>query len=172
MLHTKREVIDTLKGNTKKFVDVIAKLSKSDFENEPNGKWSAGQHLAHLVKSIKPLNFALSLPRFVPMLLFGKAKNASKTNEEIKLRYQEKLSNGAKASGAYIPQQVTYNSKEKLSATLIDEAEKLSTNLEAMTEADIDAMILPHPILGKLSLREMLFFTIYHTEHHTKSISN
>jgi len=172
MLHTKREVIDALKGNSQKFVDLISKLNKSGFENEPNGKWSTGQHLEHLVKSIKPLNFALSLPGFVPGLLFGKAKRASRTYEEIKQFYKGKLSDGAKASGAYVPKRVSFESKEKLSDAFISEAQKLSFRLEGMTETDIDAMVLPHPILGKLTLREMLFFTIYHTEHHTKSVSN
>jgi hypothetical protein len=172
MLHTKREVIDALKGNSQKFVDSIGKLNETDFENEPNGKWSAGQHLEHLVKSIKPLNFALSLPGFVPGLLFGKAKKASRTYDEIKQFYQGKLSDGAKASGAYLPKKVSFYYKEKLSNTLVNEAEKLAEKLEAKSEAELDSIVLPHPILGKLTLREMLFFTIYHTEHHTKSVSN
>jgi hypothetical protein len=25
---------------------------------------------------------------------------------------------------------------------------------------------LPHPLLGKLTVREMLFFTLYHQRHH------
>ena len=172
MLHTKHEIINALIGNAQQFVDAVSTLNKSDFENEPNGKWSAGQHLEHLVKSIKPLNFALSLPGFVPGLLFGKAKKSSRDYEEIKQFYKGKLGDGAKASGAYVPKQVSFDSKEKLSAAFINEARKLSSKLEGMTETEIDAMVLPHPILGKLTLREMLFFTIYHTEHHTKSVSN
>lgn len=172
MLHTKREVIDALKGNSQKFVDLISTLNKSGFETETNGKWSAGQHLEHLVKSIKPLNFALSLPGFVPGLLFGKAKKLSRGYEEIKQFYQGKLKEGAKASGAYVPKRVLFSEKDKLCRDLVNQAEKLSDRLEGMTEAEIDTMVLPHPILGKLTLREMLFFTIYHTEHHIKSVSN
>jgi hypothetical protein len=26
--------------------------------------------------------------------------------------------------------------------------------------------VLPHPLLGKLTIREMLYFTVYHGEHH------
>jgi hypothetical protein len=29
---------------------------------------------------------------------------------------------------------------------------------------------LPHPLLGKLTLREMLYFTAYHADHHRHSI--
>ena len=31
---------------------------------------------------------------------------------------------------------------------------------------DLDKYVLPHPLLGKVTLREMLYFTIHHNEHH------
>jgi hypothetical protein len=31
---------------------------------------------------------------------------------------------------------------------------------------------LPHPLLGKLTLREMIYFTIYHVQHHHKLVQN
>ena len=171
MPHTKHEIAAALNQNSQQFIDVINQLSSSDFEHTPQGRWSAGQHLAHLVKSIRPLNTALALPAFVPRLLFGKAKSPSRTYEAIKQFYQSKLNEGAKATGAYIPAQVSYSSKVKLTNTLLSEAAKLAATLDDMTEEQIDAMLLPHPILGKLTLREMLFFTIYHTAHHTKSVA-
>jgi hypothetical protein len=33
-------------------------------------------------------------------------------------------------------------------------------------ESELDSYILPHPILGKLTIREMLFFTLYHDTLH------
>ncbi|NBX80802.1 MAG: DinB family protein, partial [Flavobacteriales bacterium] len=38
------------------------------------------------------------------------------------------------------------------------------------TEDDLDKYVLPHPLLGKLTLREMLCFTIYHVKHHVEII--
>ena len=35
-----------------------------------------------------------------------------------------------------------------------------------ISEHKLDRCILPHPLLGKLTLREMIYFTIYHMEHH------
>ncbi len=40
--------------------------------------------------------------------------------------------------------------------------------VDSFSEAQLDALILPHPLLGKLTLREMLYFTIYHVQHHEK----
>jgi hypothetical protein len=38
-------------------------------------------------------------------------------------------------------------------------------------EADLDRYLLPHPLLGKLTLREMLHFTLYHNYHHVQSVA-
>ena len=37
---------------------------------------------------------------------------------------------------------------------------------------DLDVYILPHPLLGKVTLREMLYFTIHHNEHHLELLQN
>jgi uncharacterized damage-inducible protein DinB len=34
----------------------------------------------------------------------------------------------------------------------------------------LDRLRLPHPALGKLTVREMLFFTIYHNIHHVENV--
>ena len=44
-------------------------------------------------------------------------------------------------------------------------AELLSA-VEKWDETELDQYMLPHPILGKLTVREMLFFTIYHNLRH------
>jgi len=34
----------------------------------------------------------------------------------------------------------------------------------------LDKFMLPHPLLGKLAVREMLFFTMYHNLHHVNNV--
>jgi hypothetical protein len=46
------------------------------------------------------------------------------------------------------------------------EVTTLNKRLKKYSEASLDELILPHPLLGKLTLREMLYFTIYHAGHH------
>jgi hypothetical protein len=38
--------------------------------------------------------------------------------------------------------------------------------MERWSEAELDAYRLPHPLLGRLSVREMMFFTLLHNRHH------
>ncbi|MEO8501391.1 MAG: hypothetical protein ABI565_10790 [Vicinamibacteria bacterium] len=41
-----------------------------------------------------------------------------------------------------------------------------ATKLGAAESEALDSTRLPHPILGRLSVREMAFFTLYHLRHH------
>jgi hypothetical protein len=34
------------------------------------------------------------------------------------------------------------------------------------SEAELDRYTLPHPLLGDLTMREMLCFTLYHNQRH------
>jgi len=38
------------------------------------------------------------------------------------------------------------------------------------TEELLDSRYLPHPLLGKLVAREMMYFIIHHTKHHLDSL--
>ena len=58
----------------------------------------------------------------------------------------------------------------KIKAVLKKEVEKLVHKLDKFTEDDLDKYVLPHPLLGKLTLREMLCFTIYHVRHHEEIV--
>ncbi len=46
----------------------------------------------------------------------------------------------------------------------------LCSKLEKFDEIERDTYILPHPLLGKLTIREMLYFTIYHVAHHKELV--
>ena len=38
------------------------------------------------------------------------------------------------------------------------------------SDAKLDKYIAPHPLLGKITLRELAYFTIYHIQHHLSII--
>ena len=43
--------------------------------------------------------------------------------------------------------------------------------MKNFTDAELDLYQLPHPALGNLTIRELLSFTIFHIEHHTRTIA-
>jgi uncharacterized damage-inducible protein DinB len=111
----------------------------------------------------------------VLLLLFGSARLPSARYEEIVERYQRVLAGGGQA-GRFAPSpQVVRGDLEAWRRRLMRRREALEDTLEAAvrrhSERSLDRLRLPHPLLGKLTLREMLFFTLYHGVHHVENVA-
>lgn len=150
-------------------------LPVASFFESPSEKWTPAENLLHLIKSAKPVAMAMNKPRLLLRLLFGKPQTASRRFEQIKETYQRALANGGKASKPFIPsiqappsqpEQFRNNLVHKWSAT----GENLLAILRNWQDDNLDKYLLPHPLLGKLTIREMLFFTLYHDLHHVNNV--
>ena len=157
-----------LTDNHKSFIATINSLSDAEFMFSANEKWTAGQQADHLLLAVKPINKILAMPKITMKVMFGSANRPSKTFEELVQKYTTKLAEGGKATAQFVPPVIELKQKEKLLSELLQSAEKLCKQLDDFTEAQLDEYILPHPLLGKLTLREMMYFTLYHVEHHQK----
>ena len=160
------ELADALLEKHQEFAELIADLTEAQFLQAPENKWNAGQQLDHLYRSIRPLALAYRLPSIVPALLFGKSKAGSGSYKQLVQRYQAKLDAGAKATAAYQPQAIPYSVRRKASSALLDNASITANKIRSRTEQQLDEYRLPHPLIGKVSFREMGYFTIYHVGHH------
>lgn len=165
----KQEIINKLLGNHKAFADYAAGLSAEDFTFSNNGKWTAGQQINHICRSVKPLAQGFLLPKFVIGIIFGKTDRDSISYDKLVAKYQGILANGGKAPSSFIPKTINAKQKETLRDNLLKLIESLTKKLGKFNEEDLDNYIVPHPLIGKLTLREMLYFTIYHVEHHHKA---
>tara|TARA_R110001592_G_scaffold38767_1_gene127738 strand:- start:271 stop:798 length:528 start_codon:yes stop_codon:yes gene_type:complete len=166
----KDQIKEALTSSYLNFVNNCNSLTKDEFEYAPEGKWSAGQQMEHLIKSTSPLHKGMGLPKFLIKFKFGKANRPSKTFDQLVERYKEKLGLGRVASAAFTPQKINFNEKERLINQLQSNIESINKKLDKWTEAQFDEFILPHPLLGKITVREMLYFTIHHADHHRNLI--
>ncbi len=73
-MHTREEMISAFRDAARALHDFIASQPEDLFERGYGGKWSAGQHLDHMIRSVKPLNLAYRLPSWCLRLAFGKPK--------------------------------------------------------------------------------------------------
>jgi hypothetical protein len=162
----KLEIQNSLRSKHKEFADLIVSLNDEDFTYRPAGKWSAGQQLDHIYRSVSALALGLSLPKFVIRLYAGKANRPSRDFEALVAKYKLKLEAGGKAAGRYIPKEIDTSQKNNLEKKLLHSVDGLCKKLDRYNESQLDFYILPHPLLGKLTIREMLYFTIYHVKHH------
>lgn len=133
-------------------------------------KWSQGQQIDHLIRAAKPLAMGFRLPKIVPRLLFGKPNRPSITFQELAAKYQRGLANGGKASWAYTPPSIQSSAKVLLLLKYEQIHEQFANALSSWSEQDLDNYLMPHPIIGKLTVREMVMFTLYHNYHHFAAI--
>ncbi len=162
----KNEIAIELRQKHLLFIKYIDSLNENDFVETANQKWSAGQQMDHIYRAIKPLVQALQLPHFVLKLLFGKANRNSKSYDDLVKKYLLKLESGGRAPARFIPRKIAITQKKNLVKRLKHVVEKLIVQVNKLTDHELDNLIMPHPLLGKITLREMMFFTIYHVEHH------
>ncbi|HET9826287.1 MAG TPA: DinB family protein [Chitinophagaceae bacterium] len=166
----KEEIIRRSKEIFHQFTDTCLQIPEEKFFLRPAEKWSIAENADHMVRSIKATGLAYSLPKFVMRIFSGKPNRASRSYEELVAKYKLKLEQGGKASGRYIPK-VAVATK----FTLMQHWQKLNEKyLESLElnwkDSQLDHYVAPHPLLGKITLRELCYFTIYHTEHHLNII--
>jgi len=166
----KEEILKASKKIFNEFSDTCLQISDNKFFFQPAEKWSIAQNVDHITRSVKTTRLAYSLPKIVIRTLFGKANHPSITYEELMSKYKLKLEQGGKASGRYLPKTIL-SKKLFLIQKWQKENEKYLEAIELKWNDDLlDHYIAPHPLLGKLTLRELCYFTIYHTEHHLNII--
>lgn len=137
--------------------------------------WSPADNVRHLIKSTTPVTQALALPALVLKTMFGPAKVPSASFADLRDRYRSVLAGGATA-GKFAPATVAPPADPAAwQRELVDQGRNALADLANATarwdEPDLDAYRLPHPLLGKLTLREMLFFTVYHHDHHRETVT-
>jgi hypothetical protein len=171
--YTKREIIEAWSDEYLEVGRFFGGIDGAKFFDAPEGVWSAADNLVHLSRSGRPVAMALKIPRVVLRLRFGRSRRESRSFAAIRTEYVDvALAGGAVASGRFLPE-VTGTGPEvrqRIIAGWNETGRRLEQALSPWSEADLDRYLLPHPLLGKLSLREMLFFTLYHTMHHVNDV--
>lgn len=168
VIMTREQIKQALLEGYNAFLIELKGLPDNSLHLAPSGKWSPAQQLEHLIKSVQPVAFAFSLPKFLLAMLLGKSNRPSRTFDDLVAKYKAKLAAGGKSSKPFepgIPHDVPsmYKRLEHAVATLCHRMDRFS-------EQELDKYILPHPLLGKLTFREMLYFTAYHAGHHQQSV--
>ncbi len=170
----KEAIVDLLEEKHQQLFDWLKNQPEGYFNKGPEGKWTAGQHIEHLVDSIKQVNLALSLPFFVLKYKFEESNREVRTYNEVVKRYLEKLvTNQEKVEKFNINIKTPSEKRMKqLFSTLEIQNKKLQYKTKKWKDEKLDNLIFPHPLMGKMPIREIIMWTAYHTEHHTKILES
>ena len=169
---TKPEILAHLRGKDKKLFNFLKNQDISKWDKGPEGKWTTGQQVLHLVQSAMAINKGLGAPKLILRYKFGKSNRTPRPYEAIIKRYHERLE-GIKgitfgpSKNMRIPAQ---EEKEQLIAVLESEHKKLQEHVQKWSDKSLDKLLLPHPAMGRMPVREFVMWAGYHVEHHTKSL--
>lgn len=131
------------------------------------GKWTAGQHIEHLRISTAPVNKVMKVPKILLRYKFGICNRQERSFDSIVKKYERKLNEGnVKAPSRFTPKFLSTSEKEKTLEALDNQRHTLIKNINKWSEKALSKYVIPHPVLGKMTMREMLYFTILHTDHH------
>lgn len=172
----RKEALATELENThSELAHYFASLSAKVFFEKPLDKWSPSENLVHLIKSQKTLSSGLKLPKIFLKFKYGKPKHDSRLYPKVREAYLQKLANGAESPEQFAPDNTPpesdLDSQKEQVLTKWDEIHaRLLKTFERWKEQDLDRYVLPHPIMGALTIREMMMFTIYHTVHHLTNV--
>lgn len=159
---------DALNARGAEVTAFFAALPTQDFTRAAPERWSAAQHLDHLIRSHRVLALVLSMPRD----RFGWGQRTppdSRSAAELQAAYLEALRGGVKASGRFLPD--PQGTQAELVQTYRDSVALLEHHLTAYcTDTELHGATLPHPALGEVTLAEMLHFTLYHDLHHLRGV--
>ena len=158
-----------------KHQDLFAWLEKQPLDNwekGPKDKWTTGQHILHLVNSLQLLNNALSYPKFILKYKFGVCNRAPRNYKTIAKKYDEKLEkNQARATKFNQSlKKPILKDKERLITRFKIQQKKLQYKTKKISDKNLDNLIIPHPLMGKMTIREIIMWTAHHTEHHTETL--
>jgi hypothetical protein len=100
---------------------------------------------------------------------FGTPNRSLRNYDEIVSKYQEKLSKIDPNIVSPFSKNMPVVDQNNIGFWL-SRMKDLNSNLVKLTnkssESGLDKTLLPHPLMGKMVLREMLMWNAYHTEHH------
>ena len=166
-----KQIAAELHQHHQAFIDFVNSFSQEEAEFSALNKWSALQHFDHIRRAVRPLRLAFWLPLWVLRRWQGTPNRTGRSYEALVQRYHEKLAAGGAASGPFVPPATTIDKRKVIGKALLRDVRFLCKQIDKLKESDLDAYLLPHPLLGKLTLREMLYFTIYHVQHHQRIVA-
>jgi hypothetical protein len=152
-------------------VEYWSTLATPDFFAPIGSAWSPADNVRHLTKAMRAVTAGLKIPRWLLWLRFGRGET-SRGYDQMKEVYLARLARGASA-GRFAPSAAgAHDDPERrrimeFHAAAVDD---LRAALARWPERALDTRRLPHPLLGSITVREMLFFTLYHNRHHLDGV--
>jgi hypothetical protein len=169
------EVLGLHRGTARATRDYFAALPAVSFFTPLDGSpWSPGDHVRHLTKSLRAITGGLAVPRLLLRAMFGRSDRAPRNFQSLRLSYAEALARG-RGAGRFAPrplpaERLTSAERQRTLEQFVQETDRFDTAVATWTEAEAVRLRLPHPLLGRIPVREMMLFAVLHNVHHAQVV--
>ncbi len=171
-MQTKQDIISELENIFNETTSFIEQVDDAIFNKNFDKKWNIAENIDHLSIAQNVTALSFNMPKIVLKQLFKTNNRINWNYDETIWKYQRTLSNGGKANFAFQPKVSIVRSKKLVLFFWKRSCTSVLNALQKWNEQDLDIYIIPHPLIGKITMREFLFFSVYHLKHHLKTIKN
>jgi DinB superfamily len=167
---TRTELIQALEARQNELNTFFSSIHEHEFLADKSPKWNPAQHLIHLTKSGSRIAQGLQARDQLP-----NHETPSRAYEVIRDTYLATLKQAPADLLAKVGASVqveTGSSQAQITQAYLQAGKQLREAAQSWSETDLDAKAMPHPVLGNVSIREMLEFVVYHDLHHLEGVRN
>jgi len=171
---SREALLDSLCSQQEEIADFADGFELEEFFVDQGEYWSPAGHLRHLNKSVRMVARGFEQTKLA-LLPLGRSKSGSRSFREVVEIYQQALAEGATAGkfgpSSKVPELTAEEWRAQIMDHWSDSGHRLRQAIRRWSEKELDRYRLLHPLIGKLTLREMAFFTLYHNARHARRIA-
>jgi len=172
---TKKRILAMLANLRGEGLELWRRMEAERFWSRHDRNWSPADNVHHLMISTAPVTLALRIPRLMLRVCFGMTRTPSRNWEALRSAYRDGLAAGATAGRYAPPRKAVPVEAAADQGRLVLQCEgtvlRLEKAIEPWREQDLDRYRLPHPVLGRVTVREILMFTLFHFDHHREIVA-
>ncbi len=175
---TRENLISALSASEVDVADFFASLTPEELVMRADSAWTAAEQLAHLTSAVSAVARGFAVPRIVLRIRFGRSRSSGRSYPALRDDYLLRLAAGGRASAPFVPNRHDLPTSQgdarrrELLARWHRANDRLQKALASWNEKELNMILLPHPLLGKITAREMIYFTLYHARHHVAATRN
>jgi hypothetical protein len=166
------EIVSELRRVHAESVEYWRGFSTPEFFKRPAvDVWAPVDQVRHLTKSMRAMRRGFDTPKVLLFFRFGIALRPSRPLEELRDAYGARLRPFPRNPFApraldIADQNEAGRSREmQAHAAAVDD---LCRAISRWGERSLDRFVLPHPLLGRITAREMGTFAVIHNVHHVR----
>ena len=171
MVESKEDIRTALAQLKDRGLSIIGQRDEVNLSKKENSKWSPIEEFYHLIQANKAIAKGLATNHFMIKML-GTPNRATRSYAELTSRYEKKLAQASIGTNPYAPELGRTLSKSEIENDWNESLDILDSEFHKWSEEDLDGFLLPHPLMGRMIVREMMFFAVHHTTRHLESIEN